>query len=248
MIVAGGAAVSAIQAHIKQPNKKDATSTLCKWQDSDAEGDNQGYMKDQLMLHEEKAPQKTSRREAILQSLLAMLEKSPGKPITTARLAGEVGVSEAALYRHFPSKARMFEALIDYLEDILLGGINKIQHHEKDSTERIRLSAWLLLDFATRSPGMARIYTGDALSGEHERLRQRVVGVTDKIEAQFKQMLRERRIRDGVVGGLDESVLANWVLAFVEGKIVQFVRSAFTRKPTDHFDQQWSLIELQLKK
>ncbi|RUO30729.1 nucleoid occlusion factor SlmA [Aliidiomarina sedimenti] len=190
---------------------------------------------------------KTNRREAILQSLTTMLENSPGKPITTARLAAEVGVSEAALYRHFPSKARMFEALLDYLEDILLGGINRILEHEKDSTERVRLSVRLLLDFATRSPGMARIYTGDALSGEHERLRHRVAAIADKIEAQFKQMLRERRIRDGLTSSMDEGILANWVLAFVEGKIVQFVRSGFTRKPIDHFDQQWSLIEQQLK-
>ncbi|RUO33900.1 nucleoid occlusion factor SlmA [Aliidiomarina soli] len=190
---------------------------------------------------------KTNRREAILQSLTTMLENSPGKPITTARLAAEVGVSEAALYRHFPSKARMFEALLDYLEDILLGGINRILEHEKDSTERVRLSVRLLLDFATRSPGMARIYTGDALSGEHERLRHRVAAIADKIEAQFKQMLRERRIRDGLTSSMEEGILANWVLAFVEGKIVQFVRSGFTRKPIDHFDQQWSLIEQQLK-
>lgn len=195
-----------------------------------------------------KVPQgKTNRRESILQSLTTMLEKSPGKPITTARLAAEVGVSEAALYRHFPSKARMFEALLDYLDDILLGGINRVLDHEKDSIERVRLCVRLLLDFATHSPGMARIYTGDALSGEHERLRQRLGAITDKIEAQFKQMLRERRLRDGVSFSVDEGVLANWVLAFVEGKIVQFVRSGFTRKPIDHFDQQWSLIEQQLK-
>ncbi|MGX5915439.1 nucleoid occlusion factor SlmA [Aliidiomarina sp. Khilg15.8] len=192
--------------------------------------------------------QKTNRREMILQSLTQMLEKSPGKPITTARLAAEVGVSEAALYRHFPSKARMFEALIDYLEDILLGGINRILDAEKDSLERLRLAVHLLLDFAARSPGMARIYAGDALSGEHERLRMRVAGIADKIEAQFKQILRERRLRDDFTSSIDEGVLANWVLAFVEGKIVQFVRSGFERKPTDHFDHQWSLIEQQLKK
>jgi TetR/AcrR family transcriptional regulator len=192
--------------------------------------------------------QKNNRREMILQSLTHMLEKSPGKPITTARLAAEVGVSEAALYRHFPSKARMFEALIDYLEDILLGGINRILEAEKDSLERLRLSVHLLLDFAARSPGMARIYAGDALSGEHERLRTRVAGIADKIEAQFKQILRERRLRDDFTSSVDEGILANWVLAFVEGKIVQFVRSGFLRKPTDHFDHQWSLIEQQLKK
>lgn len=199
------------------------------------------------MTQEVKSAQKTNRRESILQSLTMMLEKSPGKPITTARLAAEVGVSEAALYRHFPSKARMFEALLDYLEDIVLGGINRILEHEKDSTERLRLCVRLLLDFATTSPGMARIYTGDALSGEHERLRLRVVSITDKVEAQFKQILRERKIRDGYQGEADEGILANWVLAFVEGKIVQFVRSGFTRKPSDHFDHQWSLIEQQLK-
>ncbi|MBA3988178.1 nucleoid occlusion factor SlmA [Aliidiomarina maris] len=200
------------------------------------------------MSQQARSEQKTNRRESILQSLTMMLEKSPGKPITTAALAAEVGVSEAALYRHFPSKARMFEALLDYIEDIVLGGINRIMEHEKDSLTRVRLCARLLLDFATTSPGMARIYTGDALSGEHERLRQRVAGMADKVEAQFKQILRERRLRDGFQSELDEGILANLVLAFVEGKIVQFVRSGFTRKPSDHFDQQWSLIEQQLKK
>lgn len=190
--------------------------------------------------------QKKSRREEILQSLATMLETSPGQRITTAKLAAQVGVSEAALYRHFPSKARMFEGLLEFIEDSLLSRINLILEEEKDTILRVHRVLQLLLIFCERNPGITRLLTGDALLGEHERLRERVMTLFDKIEVQIKQILREKALREQQGFRVDEGTLANLLLAFVEGRIAQFVRSNFKRKPSEGFDIQWQLIYQQL--
>ncbi|GAB3288123.1 nucleoid occlusion factor SlmA [Pseudidiomarina andamanensis] len=189
---------------------------------------------------------KQDRKQEILAALATMLETSPGQRITTARLASEVGVSEAALYRHFPSKAKMFEGLIDFTEDAILSRINQILENEKDTATRCEMIVRLVLTFVARNPGITRILTGDALLGEHERLRGRVLGIFEKVEANLKQVLRERRLREQVRGGLDEGMLANLVMAYADGKITQFVRSEFKRSPTEHFDEQWQTIAQQL--
>ncbi len=189
---------------------------------------------------------KQDRKQEILAALATMLETSPGQRITTARLASEVGVSEAALYRHFPSKAKMFEGLIDFTEDAILSRINQILENEKDTVSRCEMIVRLVLTFVERNPGITRILTGDALLGEHERLRGRVLGIFEKVEANLKQVLRERRLREQVRGGLDEGMLANLVMAYADGKITQFVRSEFKRAPTEHFDEQWQTIAQQL--
>ncbi|NKF52770.1 nucleoid occlusion factor SlmA [Shewanella sp. WXL01] len=189
---------------------------------------------------------KINRREHILQCLAQMLETSPGQRITTAKLAAEVGVSEAALYRHFPSKARMFEGLIEFIEDALLSRLNIIMNEEKDTMMRCRQVLQLLLVFSERNPGISRILNGDALLGENERLRSRVNSVFAKIETQLKQILREKTLREGQGFNLDEAILANLLLSFAEGRIAQYIRSEFTQKPTQHFDQQWQFIEQQL--
>ncbi|MBN8444695.1 MAG: nucleoid occlusion factor SlmA [Gammaproteobacteria bacterium] len=183
-----------------------------------------------------------NRKEEILQALAAMLEQSPGQRITTAAIANKVGVSEAALYRHFPSKARMFEGLIEFIETTLLGKIEQIIKQHKSAETRLKLIVQLLLVFAEKNPGMCRILTGDALHGEQERLRERVLQLFEKLEQQLKWCLRERKLREGK-GVNDEAALANWLLASCEGKIHQFVRSSFTRLPTHHFDAQWLLIK-----
>ena len=190
--------------------------------------------------------QKINRREHILQCLAQMLETNPGERITTKKLAAEVGVSEAALYRHFPSKARMFEGLIDFIEDSLLTRINLIMDEEKDTMRRCQLTLQLLLVFAERNPGISRVLNGDALLGENERLRSRISGLFAKIETQLKQILREKTLREGKGFNLDEAILANLLLAVAEGRIAQFVRSEFKLKPTSHFDQQWTFIQQQL--
>ncbi|WP_127347441.1 nucleoid occlusion factor SlmA [Pseudidiomarina mangrovi] len=175
-----------------------------------------------------------------------MLETSPGQRITTARLAAELGVSEAALYRHFPSKARMFEGLIEFTESAILANINQIMEREKDTLVRCELMVRVLLTFVERNPGITRVLTGDALLGEHERLRSRVGGLFDKIEANIKQALRERRLREQVQTSVDEGLLANLLMAYAEGKIAQFVRSEFKRPPTEHFAEQWQVMARQL--
>lgn len=190
---------------------------------------------------------KSNRKEDILQALAAMLQShSNGQRITTAALAEQVGVSEAALYRHFPSKARMYEGLIEFIEDTLLSRINAITEEHKDTQTRISLMLQLVLVFAERNPGFCRILTGDALQGEQERLLERVAALFERLETQFKQCLRERKLREGKSFTIDEAELANLLLATIEGKISQFVRSGFKRLPTQYWAAQWALLEQSL--
>jgi len=188
------------------------------------------------------APKKSNRREQILQSLAHMLE-IPGNRITTAKLAAEVGVSEAALYRHFPSKARMFEGLIEFIEQSILSRVNIITAEEKNTSIRCHHILQLILLFAEKNPGITRILTGDALLGEHDRLRERISALFEKLETNLKQILRERKLREGRSFEIDEGALANMLLAFAEGRINQYVRSGFNVKPTEDFEQQWSQFE-----
>lgn len=190
--------------------------------------------------------EKINRRDHILQCLAQMLETNPGQRITTAKLASEVGVSEAALYRHFPSKARMFEGLIEFIEESLLSRANLIMTEEKDTMRRCQLMLQLLLVFAERNPGISRLLNGDALLGEHERLRERINQIFAKFETHLKQILREKSLREGQKFHIDEGVLANMLLAVAEGHIAQFVRSEFQQKPTQHFEEQWLFIQKQL--
>lgn len=189
---------------------------------------------------------KPNRKEQILGTLAAMLETSPGQRITTKNLAAELGVSEAALYRHFPSKARMFEGLIEFTEEAVLSRINQVMEVEKDTLIRCEMMLRVVLTFVERNPGITRILTGDALMGEHDRLRSRVQNLFAKIESNLKQALRERRLRENVQSRLDEAVLANLLMAYADGKIAQFVRSEFKQLPTTEFDAQWQTIAHQL--
>ena len=146
----------------------------------------------------EKQTAKRNRREEILQSLALMLESSDGSQrITTAKLAASVGVSEAALYRHFPSKTRMFDSLIEFIEDSLITRINLILKDEKDTTARLRLIVLLILGFGERNPGLTRILTGHALMFEQDRLQGRINQLFERIEAQLRQVLREKKMREG---------------------------------------------------
>lgn len=193
-------------------------------------------------------PKKHNRREEILQALAQMLESTEGASrITTAKLAKQVGVSEAALYRHFPSKARMFEGLIEFIEDALLSRINRILAEEKDTLNRIRLVLQLLLAFAERNPGLSRIMSGHALMFENERLRGRINQLFDRIETQLRQILRERQIREGKSFPVDESILAAQLLGQVEGSLNRFVRSDFKYQSTENFDQYWALLKAQME-
>ncbi|MFT6195210.1 MAG: TetR/AcrR family transcriptional regulator, partial [Cognaticolwellia sp.] len=188
------------------------------------------------------ATQKLNRKQQILECLAHMLQTSAGQRITTAKLAAEVGVSEAALYRHFPSKARMFEGLIEFIEESIFSRVNLILTDHKEALIRSHHILHVLLIFAERNPGMCRILAGDALMGENERLRARVNQFFEKLESQFKQVLRERKLREGKGFTISEQALANILMAYAEGKINQYVRSDFTKKPSNDFNEQWQFL------
>jgi TetR/AcrR family transcriptional regulator len=184
----------------------------------------------------------TSRRENILQNLAAMLEATPGGRITTAALAARVGVSEAALYRHFPSKAKMFEGLIEFIEDALLTRVARIRREEGDGVQQCAQILGLLLGFCERNPGITRLLTGDALAGENDRLRGRVQQLFDRLETELRQVLRDAELRHGLRTVLPAQQAANLMLAVAEGRIGQFVRSEFRRLPTENWQEQWQLL------
>ncbi len=190
------------------------------------------------------AIKKTNRKAQILQALAGMLETHHGQRITTAKLAENVGVSEAALYRHFPSKARMFEGLIEFIEETLFSRINKIMQEEKDAANRCQLILHLILGFSEKNPGITRILNGDALMGEQERLRERIAQLFDRLEIQIKQILRERKLRESKAAVVNETLLANMLICFVDGKINQYVRSQFKRRPTEQFSEHWAHIKM----
>ncbi|MFR0656039.1 nucleoid occlusion factor SlmA [Pantoea sp. SIMBA_079] len=195
----------------------------------------------------EKKVAKRNRREEILQTLAQMLESGDGtQRITTARLAANVGVSEAALYRHFPSKTRMFDSLIEFIEESLITRINLILNDEKETTTRLRLIMQLILGFGERNPGLTRILTGHALMFEQDRLQGRINQLFERIETQMRQVMREKKIRDGEGFRTDEALLASQLLAFCEGLLSRFVRSEFRYSPTAEFDSRWPLIAAQL--
>ncbi len=193
------------------------------------------------------AKKKVNRKDDILRALAVMLEGKPGQRITTAKLAAQVGVSEAALYRHFPSKARMFEGLIDFIESAVFTQINLIKDQQKQTLTRVEHLVYFLLGFAEQNPGLTRILMGDALLGENERLQVRIGHLFSKLESQVKQILREKPMLDGEKLLHDEVMVANLLLAFVEGRMSQFVRSQFKHKPTHNFKAQWAFMHAQLK-
>ncbi|WP_026068628.1 nucleoid occlusion factor SlmA [Halomonas smyrnensis] len=183
-----------------------------------------------------------SRREQILQGLALMLEEDSGKRITIAALARQVGVSEAALYRHFPSKARMFEGLIEFIEQTLFERIGRILEEVPEALPRCGRILTLVLAFAEKNPGLSRLLGGDALTGETARLRQRIHQLFERLETQLKQVLREAELREGRRPSLPIPAAANLLVAQVEGRIAQYVRSDFRHLPTAHWDDQWPVL------
>lgn len=186
--------------------------------------------------------EKVSRKQMILESLAAELERSPGERITTAVLARAVGVSEAALYRHFASKAKMFEGLIGFAEESVFARINQILESEKGTRQRCARILYLLLVFAERNPGITRVLLGDALVGETERLHQRVEQFFSRLETQFRQVLREARMRDDVLC-VEPEQGASLLLALVEGRMHRFLRTRFKTSPAEAWESQWRVLE-----
>ena len=183
------------------------------------------------------------RKLEILQSLAAELETQPGARVTTAKLARSVGVSEAALYRHFASKAQMFEGLIGFAEDTVFGLVNRVMEEQRRVEFRCRDSIDVLLRFADSNPGIARVLVGDALVGEQARLRTRVNQFFDRVETQLRQMLRESAMDEGVSLRLEPEAAAALLLAYASGCVEQFVRTAFDRRPQTDFAEHWPALE-----
>ena len=186
---------------------------------------------------------KLNRRQQILEVLASELEKNLGLPITTSSLANAVGVSEAALYRHFASKAKMFEALISFTEESIFSLINKILDQEADVTVRCEKIIHLVLSFSERNPGITRIIIGDVLLGENERLHARVTQFFERIESQIRQILREANLSNGPRPISNIDAVADQIITYIEGKLSKFVKSSFSKKPTEYIEVQWSVIK-----
>jgi TetR/AcrR family transcriptional regulator len=182
------------------------------------------------------------RRLQILQILAAMLEAPHAERITTAGLAGRVAVSEAALYRHFASKAQMYEGLIEFIEQTLFGFINRISGEEGDGLRQARGIVQLLLGFAEKNRGMTRVLIGEALVNEDPRLQARVNQLLDRVEASLKQSLRIAISQGTLPTAADAAAAANLLLAWVEGRWQQFVKSGFQRTPLAHCESDWTML------
>lgn len=182
------------------------------------------------------------RRLQILQTLAAMLEAPRGEKITTAALAAQLECSEAALYRHFASKAQMFEGLIEFIESSLFSVINRITAEETDGLHQVEHIVALLLGFAQRNRGMTRVLIGDALVNEKERLQLRINQLLDKVEASIKQALRVAATQDRLSPDADFGALANLLLCYVIGRWQQYAKSGFVREPLVDWPVQWPML------
>ncbi len=178
-----------------------------------------------------KRPRPGERRLQILQTLASMLEQPGAERVTTAGLAAKIGVSEAALYRHFASKAQMFEGLIDFVDQSVIGLIRQVTDREPAGPQQASRIVALLLQFAEKNPGMSRVMIGDALVLEHERLQERINLLFDKIEAQLRQSLKDNTSATPTV---DAQLSASLLVAFMQGRLQRFARSGFRRLPSEH--------------
>jgi TetR/AcrR family transcriptional regulator len=197
---------------------------------SDQEQDNETNL-DEDVEPVRKRPKPGERRLQILQTLAAMLEQPGAERVTTAGLAAKIGVSEAALYRHFASKAQMFEGLIDFVDQSVMGLIRQVTDREPAGSAQVVRMVALLLQFAEKNPGMSRVMSGDALVLEHERLQERINLLFDKIEAQFRQSLKNS---ESSTPTADAQVAASVLVAFMQGRLQRFARSGFRRLPSEH--------------
>ena len=182
-----------------------------------------------------KRPKPGERRLQILQTLAAMLEQPGAERVTTAGLAAKIGVSEAALYRHFASKAQMFEGLIDFVDQSTMGLIRQVTDRESAGPQQAGRIVALLFQFAEKNPGMSRVMIGDALVLEHERLQERINLLFDKIEAQLRQSLKTSdSATSAISSAADAQVAASVLVAFMQGRLQRFARTGFKRLPSEH--------------
>ncbi|PKO45375.1 MAG: nucleoid occlusion factor SlmA [Betaproteobacteria bacterium HGW-Betaproteobacteria-3] len=190
-----------------------------------------------------KRPKPGERRVQILQALASMLEQPGADRITTAALAARLEVSEAALYRHFASKAQMFEGLIEFIEQTVFSLVTQITERDEPPAAQAAKVVTMLLQFAEKNPGMTRVMVGDALVYENERLQQRMNQFFDKIEAALRQSLRGAAQTNGsATPTVDAQVAAGALTAFAVGRLQRFARSGFKRLPSEHLDASLALM------
>jgi TetR/AcrR family transcriptional regulator len=182
------------------------------------------------------------RKLQILQTLAAMLETPAAERVTTAALAAKLEVSEAALYRHFASKAQMFEGLIEFIEETIFTLVNKITSENASGLAQLEAILSMLLGFAKKNPGMTRVLIGDALVNENERLQARINQMHDRLESTIKQCLRFAASAREIPEALDSAAHANLLLGFVVGRWHQYAKSGFKRDPLEFWPQQWKKL------
>jgi len=187
------------------------------------------------------------RKLQILQTIAEMLEQPRGEKITTAALAARLDLSEAALYRHFASKAQMYEGLIEFIEQTVFGLVNKIATEEQDGLKQVEGILVLLLGFAQKNRGMTRVLIGDALVNEDERLQQRINQFLDRVETTLKQSLRIAATQGKLDADADIGAHANLLLCYVVGRWNQFGKSGYARGPMEQWPQQWGILRGQFK-
>lgn len=186
---------------------------------------------------------RTDRRRQILEAYASMLETHPGQRVTTAALASQMNVSEGSLYRHFPTKAKMIDGLIDFAEETIFSRVGMIVDGSLRPSAKCRRILLLLLSFCETNPGFARVFVGDALIGETPRLQARVRQFFDRIETQLRQLARESQAVREQAPPIGPDTCANLLLASAEGRIAQFVRTEFKAAPTADWAEQWAVLE-----
>lgn len=190
------------------------------------------------MIRSAKKKRVSNRRQQILEVLARELERHPGHKVTTASLAKAVGVSEAALYRHFPSKARMFEELISFAEHTVFSRINQINLESRDAEWKCERICVLIMTFASKNPGITRLLMGDVLIGEKERLRRRTSQFFARIEVEIKQTIRLAHPR-----GNTASSYAGLLTSYINGRMVNYLRSDFSVEPLDQWSDHWERLK-----
>ena len=190
-----------------------------------------------------KRPKPGERRVQILQTLAQMLEHPGGERVTTAALAAKLQVSEAALYRHFASKAQMFEGLLDFIDQTVFGLVNQIMEREGDGAQKAARIIAMLLQFGERNQGMARVMVGDALVHENERLQQRMNQFFDRLESSLRQVLKDAQVvRLSQTPTVEAQVRASVLTAFALGRLQRFARSGFKKSPTEQLEAALGLL------
>lgn len=185
---------------------------------------------------------KTCKRQQILSSFALLLDKTPGLRITTAKIADEIGLPESVLYRHFPSKSKMFEGLIDVIESTLFNHLTELRAETVNALDYCERMLSAILQFSENNPGMSRVLSGEALIGESEQLRLKAQKVNEKLELWLSQTISTAEQLQELVPAMPANTTANLIYATIEGRISQFVRSGFQKLPTAQWQQHWQQL------